>query len=148
MSETNTLPETETVESAVETVETAAAKTVAATKAAAEERVEAIESAEDRLIDAVTATQQEALETIESTREAVIEMMSRAQAEISSFVAERIRQDLDVQQALLRCRNLDELRDVQVRFVRTAMDQYGDQAMQMVRIGGEVATRSLERARA
>ncbi|HVH02876.1 MAG TPA: phasin family protein [Amaricoccus sp.] len=105
---------------------------------AAEESVEAIESTQDRLIDTVTAGQQEAIETIESASQAVLEAFTRARAEISDFVAERIRQDLDTQQAFLRCRNFDEVRDVQVQYLRTALDQYG----------GEVAARSLDRPRA
>jgi hypothetical protein len=40
------------------------------------------------------------------------------------FVSTRIRQDLETQQELLRCRNFDELREVQTKFLKTAMDQY------------------------
>ena len=109
---------------------------------------DAIESLQDRLIDTVTVSQQEALETIESASSAVFEALSRAQAEISDFVAERIRQDLDTQQAFLRCRSLDEVRDVQFNFLRTALDQYGGEAAKLVRLGGEVAARSLDRPRA
>ena len=109
---------------------------------------DAIESLQDRLIDTVTVSQQEALETIESASSAVLEALSRAQAEISDFVAERIRQDLDTQQAFLRCRSLDEVRDVQFNFLRTALDQYGGEAAKLVRLGGEVAARSLDRPRA
>jgi len=114
---------------------------------AAEDVAEQIESVEDRLIDTVTASQQDAMETIDSTRAAVVDMLARARTEISGFVAVRIRQDLETQQELLRCRNFDELRDVQARFVRTAMDQYGSKAAQLVRMGGEVAAKSLERSR-
>ena len=109
---------------------------------------DAIESLQDRLIDTVTVGQQEALETIESAGSAVFEALSRAQAEISDFVAERIRQDLDTQQAFLRCRSLDEVRDVQFNFLRTALDQYGGEAAKLVRLGGEVAAKSLDRPRA
>ena len=109
---------------------------------------DAIESLQDRLIDTVTVSQQEALETIESASSAVFEALSRAQAEISDFVAERIRQDPDTQQAFLRCRSLDEVRDVQFNFLRTALDQYGGEAAKLVRLGGEVAAKSLDRPRA
>jgi hypothetical protein len=109
---------------------------------------EPIESVEDRLIDTVTATQQEAIDTIESAGQAMFDVLSRAQAEITDFVAERIRQDLDTQQAFLRCRSLDEVRDLQVNFLRTALDQYGVEAARLMRLGGEVAARSLDRARA
>ena len=116
--------------------------------AASEDDAELLDSIQDRLIDTVTATQQEAIDTIESASQAMFEMFSMARVEISDFVAERIRQDLDAQQAFLRCRSLDEVRDVQVQFVRTALDQYGGEAAKLMRLGGEVATRTLERARA
>ena len=113
-----------------------------------EEAAEAIETVQDRLIDTVTASQQEAIDTIESAGQAMLDILTRTRSEISDFVAERIRQDLDTQQAFLRCRNLDELRDVQVHDLRTALDQYGGEAAKLVRLGGEAAVRSLERARA
>lgn len=119
-----------------------------AASTAGEEALEVVDTVQDRLIDSVTASQQDAIDTIESASQAVIEMLSRARVELSDFVAERIRQDLDTQQAFLRCRNLDEVRDVQVRYLRTALDQYGGEAARMVRLGGEVAAKSLERARA
>jgi Phasin protein len=139
----------EPVEPAVETVvdEAADVATDAAKAAAGEDDAELLDSIQDRLIDTVTATQQEAIDTIESASQAMLEMFSIARVEITDFVAERIRQDLDVQQAFLRCRSLDEVRDVQVQFVRTALDQYGGEAAKLMRLGGEVATRTLERAR-
>jgi hypothetical protein len=113
----------------------------------AAEAAEPIESLQDRLIDTVTVGQQEAIESIESAGNAVFEALSRAQSEITEFVTERIRQDLDAQQALLRCRSLGEVREVQVSFVRTALDQYGGEAAKLMRLGGEVAAKSLDRAR-
>ena len=138
---TNTLPEAASVDEAV-------LQTKAAVAAAAEPMVEQIESIHDRLIDTVTANQQEAIETIESASHAVLDAFSRARAEISGFVAERIRQDIDTHQALLRCRNLDEIREVQAQFFRVALDQYGGEAQKLLRLGGEVASRSMDRARA
>lgn len=112
---------------------------------AVEAAPEAIESLQDRLIDTVTTQQQEALEAVESTGQVLIEAFSRARIELSDFMATRFREELEAQQALLRCRSFDEVREVQVKFVRTAIDQYGDEAAKLVRLGGEVATRSFER---
>ena len=91
----------------------------------------------DRLIDTVTASQQEALETIESASQAMLELI-RGAREITDFVAERIRQDLDTQQAFLRCRSLDEVREVQARFVQTALDQYSAETTKLFKLGGDV----------
>lgn len=142
MSETNKQAATS---AASESIHVHAAAETKAVVEAADETLEAIESNADRLIDAVTAGQQEAIETIESASQAVIDVFTRARAEISDFVAERIRQDLDTQQAFLRCRNFDEVRDVQVQYLRTALDQYGGEVARLVRLGGEVAARSLDR---
>ena len=102
-------------------------------------------SARDTFIDTVTATQQEALETMEAAGQAVFEGLSQVQHEIADFIAERIRQDMETQQELLRCRNLEDVRNVQARFFRTAFDQYAAETSRLVKLGGDMAARSLER---
>ena len=105
-----------------------------------------IESIQDRIIDSVTASQQEALEVFEATGTVLVEGMTRTRREIADFLNERIRQDFDTQQALLRCRSFDEIRDVQSRFVRTAFDQYSAEASRLLKLGGELAARGLDRS--
>jgi hypothetical protein len=133
-----------TAEQEVETIRDQAVDAAEALGEPAEE----LESIQDRLIDTVTASQQEAIDTMESASQAMFDMFAQTRSEISDFVAERIRQDLDTQQAFLRCRNLDDVRDVQVQFFRTALDQYGGEAAKLMRISGEAAARSLDRLRA
>ena len=106
---------------------------------------EAIESVQDRVIDTVTATQQEVLESIDTTGHAVFEGLTRTQKEMADFIAERIRQDLSTQQAMLRCRSFDEFRELQARYVRTALDQYSGEASRLIDIGRDIAARSIER---
>ena len=50
--------------------------------------------------------------------------MEKVRQEVVDFVSTRIRHDMETQQELLRCRNFDEIREVQTRFIKTAMDQY------------------------
>jgi hypothetical protein len=114
----------------------------------AQEAASEIASAQDMLIDEMTASQQEALETVEAAGRAVFDGMSRVQHEIADFVAERIRQDIEAQQELLRCRTLDDVRQVQARFFRTAFDQYAAEASRLLRLSGEMAVRSMERGHA
>ena len=102
-----------------------------------------IESPEDRIIDQMTLSQQEALERIETTGNAMLDSWERSRDEITEFLAERIRQDLETQAALLRCRNLGEVGAVQARFFGTAVAQYGDEVSRLLDIGRELATRSL-----
>ncbi len=108
----------------------------------------AIESLQDRMIDDVTASQQDAIETLDTAGHVVFEGIRRTRQEISDFLVERIRQDLDTQQAMLRCRSVDEFRDLQARFLRTALDQYGGEASRLFSLGGELLARSLERGHA
>ena len=91
---------------------------------------------EVRPAEEATATgPEEGLRLFEDAGTAVFTGLSRAQKEIADFVAERIRQDLDSQMELMRCRTLDEVLDVQSRFVNTAMDQYSAEATKLARIG-------------
>ena len=106
-----------------------------------------VELPQDALIDQLTASQQEALETIETAGQAVFEGLSRVQHEITEFVAERIRQDMEAQQDFLRCRTIDDVRRVQTEFFRTAMDQYSAEANKLMKLSGEIAVRTLERSR-
>ena len=108
---------------------------------------EEIELMQDHIIDTVVVGQQEVLDTLESATLAVVEGVSRTQWEIADFLARRIREDLDTQQALMRCRSFDELADVQTKFLRTAVDEYGDEASRLLKLGGELAVRTLEKPR-
>jgi hypothetical protein len=102
-----------------------------------------IQSPEDRLIDAVTAGQQEAIDSVESAGNAVLEGIGLAQETLADLVTERIREGLDTQAALLRCRSLDELQAINLRYFRTAVDQYGRGASRMFRLGSAVTAHSL-----
>jgi hypothetical protein len=74
----------------------------------------------------------------ETVGTAVFAGLTKAQREIAEFVSERIRQDLESQTQLLRCRTLEEVLDVQSRFLSTAMDQYAAEASRLARIGAEI----------
>jgi hypothetical protein len=105
----------------------------------------ALSSPTDDLIDRVTVRHQEALETMEAAGEALFDGMARTQREIAEFVAERLRQDMAARQALLGCRTFQDLRDVQSRFLRTAVDQYAEETARLMRLGGDVLARSMDR---
>jgi hypothetical protein len=44
---------------------------------------------------------------------------------------------------MLRCRTLDDVRDLQTRFFKTAMDQYSGEASRLMKIGSGMIERSL-----
>jgi hypothetical protein len=89
--------------------------------------------------------QHEVLETMSSTADAMFDGMTKLNREIAEFVSERIRQDIETQQQLLRCRSFDEVASVQTRFLQTAMDQYSHKAQKLMRLGTEVLERSIAR---
>ncbi len=99
----------------------------------------------DTVIDNVTVSQQQAMHSIETAGAAVLEGVTRAQCEIADFVSERIRKDMEAQQELLRCKSLDDIRSVQTRFFKTAMDQYSAEATRLLRLGGETMAKSFDR---
>jgi len=105
---------------------------------------EAVASFVDRMIDAVTLSHQDALESVESARHAMLHGMAQVQGEIATFVGERVLQDLEVQAQLWQCRDLADLRALQSRYLRAAIDQYAGEASRLMRIGADIAARSLE----
>jgi hypothetical protein len=129
--------------------DTAADTAKKATKAAAESNAdvsgENVSSATDDVLHAVVAGQTEAVQAVESTGHAMLEGMAKVQQEVVDFVSTRIRHDMETQQEFLRCRNFDDLQEVQTRFVQTAMEQYAAKSKQLMQLGSEVVQRSAER---
>ena len=69
------------------------------------------------------------------------EGFGRARQEMTEFLSERIRQDMATQAELLGCRSFGEMSAVQMRFLRTAVNQYGEEAARLAKLGGEMMTR-------
>jgi hypothetical protein len=99
-------------------------------------------------IAVATRTQQQAVASMERSSASMFTGLTEVQKEIAGFVSERIRQDLETQQELLRCRTLDDVREVQSRFFRTTLDQYSAEATKLMQLSTEVFTRSLDFSRA
>jgi len=55
--------------------------------------------------------------------------------EVSRFMTLRFEKDIKAQQAFLGCTSLDDLRDVHMRFVEEAMDDYRQEAERLAKIG-------------
>jgi hypothetical protein len=88
--------------------------------------------------DELAVVQERALQSLEATGTAMLAGLTKAQKQFSDFVAERIRQDVEAQAELLGCRTLEDVRDVQARFFKTAMDQYATEATKLMQIGVEM----------
>ena len=53
-----------------------------------------------------------------------LESLGDIGAEVATFVAERIKEDVDTQHQILQCKDMDEVRRIQRDFLQTAVDQY------------------------
>ena len=111
------------------------------------EQAEANRAAAEAAALQVAARQQDALQGMQTAGSAVFEGFAKVQKQIADFVAERIREDIETQAELLGCRTLDDVRKVQSRFFRRAMDQYAAEAGRLMQLGSDVVARSLPRDR-
>ena len=59
-----------------------------------------------------------------------MDMMSEG----ARFLTDRLRTDLETQQALMACRTPAEVMEVQAKFLNTAMQQYADEAARVVQM--------------
>jgi hypothetical protein len=77
----------------------------------------------------------------------MMEGLAQAQKGVTDFVGARIRNDIDTQRALLGCRSLEDVRDVQSRFFRNAMTQYSEEVARLMKLGSEVTQRAFDRSK-
>ena len=63
------------------------------------------------------------------------ETLGDMSAEVVSFVADRIKEDVKVQHEIMHCKTLTELQHVQSRFLQKAMDQYQAETGKLIEMG-------------
>ena len=68
-------------------------------------------------------------------------------AESTRFLSERLRTDLETQQAMLRCQTPAEMVQLQSEFLRTAIDQYTTEAQRMFGILSAATDETLKQTR-
>lgn len=66
-----------------------------------------------------------------------VETMSDIGAEWLNFVAERVREDVKTQHALLHAKSLPEIHQIQADFLQKAMDDYHDETGKIVQFCNE-----------
>jgi hypothetical protein len=96
-------------------------------------------------IESLTASHQDAMRNMETAGAAVLDGLTRVGREMTEFVSERIRQDMEAQQELLRCRTFGDFQQVQSRFMKAAVDQYAAEATKLMKLSGEMMAKGLER---
>lgn len=70
-----------------------------------------------------------------------METFSEMGAEVVSFVAERIKEDVKTQQDLLSCKTVEDMAHVQAQFVQKAVDQYQEETGKLVEISRQLTER-------
>lgn len=68
-----------------------------------------------------------------------METLADLGTEITTFVAERIKEDVKTQHALLHCKSLAEVQQVQAGFLQKAFDQYQAETGKLVEMSGRMA---------
>lgn len=63
-----------------------------------------------------------------------VEAMSEMGAEVLSFVADRIKEDVKTQHQLLHCKDVTELQKIQARFMKDAIEQYTAETGKLVQM--------------
>jgi len=74
-----------------------------------------------------------------------VEHMQAVGHDLADFVAARIRADARTQQRILRCRTVDELRDVQTRFISEAFEAYAAETGRPVTLSDDTMARAVAR---
>jgi hypothetical protein len=111
------------------------------------EQAEAQRTAAENAGQRALTLQQDAVAGANAAGTAMLQGLEEARKSVSDFLADRIRQDIEVQSQLMACRTLDDLREVQTRFFRSAVDQYSAEASRMMRLGTDVVSRSIPRSK-
>ncbi len=70
-----------------------------------------------------------------------IENMSDLGSEITTFVAQRISEDVRTQHAILHCKTLPELQHIQAEFMQRALDDYSAETGKLVKMSNEIIER-------
>ncbi|NNE54114.1 MAG: phasin family protein [Sulfitobacter sp.] len=64
-----------------------------------------------------------------------LDALGKMGAEMATFVADRVKEDVKTQQDLMGCKTVEELQHVQAQFVQKAMKQYQEETGKLVEIG-------------
>lgn len=92
-------------------------------------------AAEDTAVDAMAKLQQAGMGNMMGMSTAWMEALSDMSAEVASFVADRIKEDVKTQHEILHCKNVGELQHIQAEFIQKAMEQYQAESGKLLDMG-------------
>ncbi|MCV3271502.1 phasin family protein [Roseobacter sinensis] len=79
---------------------------------------------DETTLAAISKLQEAGLGNMLGMSTAWVEAMGDMGAEVASFIAERIKEDVKTQHQILHCKNVGDLQQIQAEFIQKAMDQY------------------------
>lgn len=90
------------------------------------------------MVDAMAYWQSAGLGALNWFGASTIERMSDMGAEWMTFVAERVREDVALQHALLHAKSPTEVQQLQMDFLQKALDQYAAETGKMMALGSKL----------
>lgn len=93
---------------------------------------------------AFTQLQEAGLGNMVGMSSAWMETMGDMGAEVASFIADRIKEDVKTQHEMLHCKNMTELQTIQTEFVQKALDQYQAETGKLVEMGTKTFAANLK----
>lgn len=73
-----------------------------------------------------------------------MEAISDMGAEVATFVAERIKEDVKTQHEILHCKNVGDLQHIQAEFIQKAMSQYQIETGKILKMGTDALASSTD----
>lgn len=91
----------------------------------------------DAPLNTLAQLQEAGLGNLMGMSTAWVEALSDMGAEVASFVADRIKEDVKTQHEILHCKNVADLQHIQGQFVQKAIDQYQAETGKLLQMGTE-----------
>ncbi len=95
---------------------------------------------QESLVNAMTDLQRAGFGSVAWIGTAWLENMSDVGAELMSFVADRVKEDVKTQHEILACKDMAEVQKIQAKFMRKAIEQYTAETGKLVDMGNEMLT--------
>lgn len=95
---------------------------------------------ENTTLAAISKLQEAGLGNMLGMSTAWVEAVGEMSAEVASFVADRIKEDVKTQHEILHCKNVADLQHIQAEFIQKAMDQYQAETGKLVEMGKKAFT--------
>ena len=86
------------------------------------------EDAAQAIQDAVSQMQKMGFGALPLTGADWMARMNTLGSEVMQFMAERVQQDVDLQQRMLACKDVKELQKIQAEFLQTAINRYTEES--------------------